>query len=349
MRIMEEKALTAKNYATHIALLDMSRAFDTVNRYMLLESLSNVIDPDELHIISILVQDTVLRVRCGTHTGIVFNTNMGVAQGDALSPILFTYYLSKALEALPNRHNVASEHFEIDIQYADDISWIANTMEVVDSAVNNIPTALEAWNLHVNETKTERHVITRNGNNNWQKCKYLGSLLDVNEDTKRRKHLALTAYNNTKRLLESIILPLQMRIRLFNALVGSVYLYNSETWTLTRTAEKGIDSFHRSLLRRVLGIHWPDTMTTQEVYNVTKETPWSSIIRQRRCRLMGHLLRLPPDTPVRKAISEGYRATQMPPGRRRTTWLVQIIDDLQSVGIVGNMDSLVEQACIKRF
>ena len=42
----------------------------------------------------------------------------------------------------------------------------------------------------INETKTEEFKISKRGDKMWQKCKYLGKLLDTNEDLKRIKRLA---------------------------------------------------------------------------------------------------------------------------------------------------------------
>ena len=77
---------------------DMSRAFDTVNRKMLMEDLSSILEAYELHIAKLLLEDVSLTVRCGTHYGENFTTNIGTPQGDCASPILFTLYLANALK-----------------------------------------------------------------------------------------------------------------------------------------------------------------------------------------------------------------------------------------------------------
>ena len=60
-------------------LLDMSKAFDTVNRQTLLYELSKTIDTEELFIISIML-DTELQVRCGYYYSNLFKTDTGVPQ-----------------------------------------------------------------------------------------------------------------------------------------------------------------------------------------------------------------------------------------------------------------------------
>ena len=48
---------------------------------------------------------------------------------------------------------------------------------------------LEDKNLIVNNTKTEEYEVVRGGDDKWKKCKYLGSLLETENDINRRKIL----------------------------------------------------------------------------------------------------------------------------------------------------------------
>eukprot|EP00923_Selenidium_pygospionis_P050565 GHVN01087397.1.p2 GENE.GHVN01087397.1~~GHVN01087397.1.p2 ORF type:complete len:100 (+),score=4.35 GHVN01087397.1:39-338(+) len=88
----------------------------------------------------------------------------------------------------------------------------------------------------------------------WKECKLLGSLLDMEHDIKRRKGQAMNAYRKKEKILKSKKICLSTRIRAFNAYVTSIFLYNSELWTLTKDKEKKIDTFQRNLLRKFLNI-----------------------------------------------------------------------------------------------
>ena len=62
MKILCEKAITSCDYSTHILMLDMTKAFDTINIEHLYELLSDILDPDELSIMNILMKDVTLQV-----------------------------------------------------------------------------------------------------------------------------------------------------------------------------------------------------------------------------------------------------------------------------------------------
>ena len=60
MKILCE-AMTSCDYSTHILLLDMTKAFDTMTREYLHRLLSDILDPDELNIMNILLTDVTLQ------------------------------------------------------------------------------------------------------------------------------------------------------------------------------------------------------------------------------------------------------------------------------------------------
>lgn len=111
--MVAEKAVRSTNFATHILLMDMSRAFDTVNRKILLQDLHSILDPGELHMIKILMQDVRLIVDVEGKRGEPFTTNVGTPQGDCLRPTLFTLYFAKALcsiKSVQNQQTALNDH-----------------------------------------------------------------------------------------------------------------------------------------------------------------------------------------------------------------------------------------------
>ena len=112
--------------------------------------------------------------------------------------------------------------------------------------------------------------------------------------------------------------------------VEPILLYNSETWTLTSTLEKEIDSFHRRILRIAINIRYPKILSNKKLYTLTKETPLSEKIRRRRLALLGHILRLHPDTPAQRALRFYLTPHPRPVGRPPLTWIALITKDLEN-------------------
>ena len=225
-----------------------------------------------MHMMAILISDVVLTVKVGKELGEQFKTEVGIAQGDCLSAVLFIFYLAKSLT--PNRecieHNYASaeqcgnilpeeckdhdyfrktetkNYFEIDPKYADDITWATTAKQRITYIKETTPSTLAKRNLVINESKTEEYEIIRQGNEKWKKCKLLGSLLDTEKDINRRQILAIDAFKTLHQIFDSRKISNAVKIRTFNAYVASVFLYNSELWTLTKKLENAVNTFQAS-------------------------------------------------------------------------------------------------------
>ena len=92
----------------------------------------------------------------------------------------------------------------------------------------------------------------------------------------------MNAYRKKEKILKSIKISLSTPIRAFNAFATSIFLYNSELWTLTKKKEKKRDTFQRDLLGKIMNIKWPQIITIEELMIRTKQTNWSDIIRKKR-------------------------------------------------------------------
>ena len=76
----------------------MSKAFDSVNRKTLFEKLEMILEPDKLHLLSILTKTPKLKIKINQTYGELFETRIGIMQGDCLSAVLFIFYLACCLE-----------------------------------------------------------------------------------------------------------------------------------------------------------------------------------------------------------------------------------------------------------
>ncbi|GFS16593.1 endonuclease-reverse transcriptase [Elysia marginata] len=287
-RWLSAKILNTPNLQLNITGIDMSAAFDTIDRTLLQKTLREIINEDELRIVQFLLSKTTLDVKIsGTNTTQLFTTNVGTPQGDSLNPVLFIVYLENAL-----RNAWSNETSQLvlpnEIIYADDIDL--DFVGTDPPNINDIETSLKNFRLKVNVEKTE-HTELRKDKEDWKLTKKVGSLLGSKEDIDHRKHLsdvALKKLSNIWNRPDKV--KQKTRIKLYNSLVKSILLYNCGTWALRTTDEKRLGSFHRRQLRRTLGIHYPTKITNQSLYKKCSETPLSLQILELRWRLFGHIL-----------------------------------------------------------
>ena len=62
----------------------------------------------------------------------------------------------------------------------------------------------------------------------------MGSLLDTEKDINRRKIIEIDAFKTLNKIVDSTKISNTVKIRTFNAYFASVFLYNSELWTLAK-------------------------------------------------------------------------------------------------------------------
>ena len=110
----------------------------------------------------------------------------------------------------------------------------------------------------------------------------------------------------------SSILPLQLKLRLFSAIVTSILLYNSESWSVTANDIRLLEGFYfrclRQITRSVRCKDLPETETdkasTEDVFRVANVPPLARILRQKRLRWLGHLIRSDQVDPARICLFE---------------------------------------------
>ena len=82
--------------------IDISRAFDIINRMILDVLILAGCGSDDLRLVCILLAGTSITVRVKSSWSAWFETTIGSLQGDCLSLVLFTCYLAAALRCVRN-------------------------------------------------------------------------------------------------------------------------------------------------------------------------------------------------------------------------------------------------------
>ena len=143
------KGIMSWYHTMHLLMIDMSKAFDTVDSPLLLEDLKAILNPGELHLVKVLFTAKLI-VWWETEKSDFFNTHAWYG----LSTSQFTLYLAGALYKENNDHickkstittssdlssiskqgdrEARNEHFAINLENGDYISAITNDKNEID-------------------------------------------------------------------------------------------------------------------------------------------------------------------------------------------------------------------------
>ncbi|VDP07946.1 unnamed protein product [Schistosoma margrebowiei] len=123
---------------------------------------------------------------------------------------------------------------------------------------------------------------------------YLRSIIDgqgrSDADIKARIGKAMVTFLQLKNIWNSKQLSTNIKVRIFKTNVKAVPLYGAETWRTTTTTIKKVQAFVNSCLRKILNIHWPDTISNSLLWKRTNQLPAEEEIRKRRWKWIGHTL-----------------------------------------------------------
>jgi exonuclease III len=309
-RLLEECQIGNRTAA--MVFVDFSKAFDSINREAMFHILHLYGIP--LHIIQaikLMYLNSNSRVRTADGLTEAFLTLIGVLQGDTLAPLLFIIVLDyilrqsmkedNGLTVAPRRSSRFPAVKVTDLDFADDLALISDTIEKAQRLLHDLETAASDIGLHVNDLKTEFMLVniddpepaitTLDGKalKQVQDFKYLGSYIaDSRKDFNTRKGMAWTACIKLQKIWNSKI-PAALKRKFFKACVEPVLLYGSETWTIKKAFQDRLDGTYTRLLMKAQNLSWKKHPTKKEIYSGLP--PISSVIAQRRARFAGHCMR----------------------------------------------------------
>ena len=318
-RIIE--GIKSKNLKSVLTFVDFKKAFDSIDRNMLMNILRAYGIPERIvRAIDVMYTDTIAKVLSPDGETNFFKILAGVLQGDTLAPFLFIividYIMRIAVDGnehlgftavegrtsrLPRRANStcnAPMHIT-DTGYADDLCLLSDTLAQAQELLGKLEAAAYEVGLVMNERKTEYMCFNQTGSNlkshTGKELKevddflYLGSWVNTTErDLSVRIAKAWAASSKLDKIWKSS-LSRELKVQFFRATVESVLLYGAECWTLTKQQQKKLDGCYTRLLRASLNVSWKQKLTNKDLYG--NIPPVSQTVRDRRLRFAGHCCR----------------------------------------------------------
>ena len=200
-----------------------------------------------------------------------FRTTVGKRQVCLLSPTLFNIFLERIMtDALEGREGTVSigGRTITNLRFADDIDGLAGEEEELANLVERLDKASTAYGMEISAEKTK--LMTNNTSDinteikvNGQKLetvtsfKYLGSVITdegLNPEILSRIAQTTATFTWLKPVLIDKSISLSSKIRLMRSLVTSIFLYASESWTLTAELQRRIQAMEMRCYRKILRI-----------------------------------------------------------------------------------------------
>ena len=308
-RIIE--GVRARNLQAVLLFVDFSKAFDSIHRGKMEQILlAYGILKETVDAIMMLYKNTRAKVRSPDGDTDFFDILAGVLQGDTLAPFLFVvcldYVLRTSVDKISNFGLTLTKARGCrypattitDADYADDLALISDTIAEAEALLHILGRAVGDVGLYVNAGKTEFMCFNQEGSMKTVAGKplklvdtftYLGSnIASTEKDVNIRIGKAWGALDGLHIIWKSNI-PDEMKREFFRAIVESVLMYGSNTWTLTKRLESKLDGTYTRMLRAVLNISWKKHPTKRRLYCHLPSI--TDVIKERRTRFAGHCWR----------------------------------------------------------
>ena len=280
----------------YVAFVDYKKAFDLVDRSSLwCKLLKHGINGKVLTVIKYMYEIAKSCVSVNNVKSDFFACNVGVRQGENLSPILFALYLNDFEEFISGQYNgltnICNLANSVEVNrliklftllYADDTVVLAESAEELQKALNALKDYCDCWSLTVNAQKTKVMIFSRGKVRKLPKIyyndteleialdyTYLGTKFNFNNKSKKAQNAQV---NQASRALFSLShkcydldLPLDIYNELFDQMITPILLYGSEVWGYEDTSI--IENFHIKFCKKTLRVHkyTPNSMVLREL------------------------------------------------------------------------------------
>ena len=253
------------------------------------------------------------------------------------------------------------------LMLADDIIFIADSHEQLQSLTTALHRSCQRWRLCINTTKTHHLVVLPRGAEaqaqlaaqeqpplmlggepvgRVKKLEYLGSTFcesgSIDADISARLSKAGFASEQLGRIWRLRSVPLATKMEIFRYSVLATLLYGSHAWAPSKEQEAGLHVFYMRCLRRLLGVSKLDCLRNEEILRRCNMQPMDVLLRQQRMRWLGHSFRMP-DERLPKQLLWAQRPGTRPRGKPPKRWREDTASqDVRSMGLANSWQRVAQ-------
>ncbi|KAD6796640.1 hypothetical protein E3N88_07536 [Mikania micrantha] len=341
LRRLMERYREKKRYL-HMVFIDMEKAYDSVPRLVIWDSLERRSIPWRY---IELIRDTYAGAKTSVRAPVgetgSFLVEVGLHQGSALSPFLFAVILDELSKSI-------QQDIPWCMLFTDDIVLVAENEEDLNARLEEWRLALESKGLRISRSKTEYLYCNFSGSIEEEnyvtigdqevpkttKFKYLGSFVqsdgDIDGDVAHRVQAGWKKWRVATTILCDKRFPEKLKGKFYRVAVRPAMMYGSDCWPIKKTHARKLESAEMRMLRWMCGHTRLDRIRNKAIRERLEIACISDKVREGRLRWFGHERRRNLLAPVRRVeslIVEG----KMSRGRPRLTWEEQIRHDLSEL------------------
>ena len=228
----------------HVALLDVAKAYDSVEHWSMKETLEayGLHKNDVEILINMIIESVTAFDTAYGLTGKV-PAGAGVRQGDIISPALYIMFLNPLLKGLEKTGEgyTVGNHVLIEKAFADNMALVSGSKTGIQNLMNKVNRFMEYNRVIINETKSQYHwvntvqadVRTRGHKLNEKGpagfFTYLGWTLNLQMDWSVQVQDCIKKYvDTTKAIMSEKGLTINQRVQVVNVIATTSILYRTK-------------------------------------------------------------------------------------------------------------------------
>ena len=325
----------------HMVFIDLEKACDKIPMMVMWWALEKHKVPTKyITLIRDMYDRVVTSVRAGDSETDTFPITIGLHQGSALSPYMFSLVMDEVTKDIQG-------DIPWCMLFADDVVLVDETRAGVNRKLELWRQTLESKGFRLSRTKTEymrcdfSGVGGEDGDVSLEgqivpkrdTFRYLGSMLqsngDIDEDVCHRIKAGWMKWRQASGILCDKKVPQKLKGKFYRTAVRPAMLYGAECWPTKRQHIQQMSVAEMRMLRWMCGHTRKDRIRNEVIRDRLGVAPIDEKLVQHRLRWFGHIQRRPPEAPVNSGTLKSMEETRRGRGRPKLTWAEAIKRDLR--------------------
>ena len=274
-----DKYCHKNNRKIYSCFIDLSKAFDTIPRDILLLKLRDVgITGKVFNIIRNIYSSDQACIKVDGKIGKPFKISQGVRQGCVLSPLLFNIFMAGLAKELSNKDSgLKLDSKKINsIFWADDIVLLTENRDELEALLKIVSDYCCKNKLTINCKKTKCLIFNKNGRlskeqiymngvklDNVREYKYLGFIFtpsgEIVTGLQDLRNRAFKSYQALKQNMgEAFNRDTETAIGLYESMIKPILTYSSDFWGCLKLPPQNknpIEIMQMKVFKQILGVH----------------------------------------------------------------------------------------------